>query len=221
MRYAIRSDYRDAGVAALAERPGRPALGPDASGTAMRLFYPSLPLPQPLTRGHAVFDGVFWRREPPSSPAPVPLMDWQQDAPLITAGISKAAGAGRALPALVELSGVVRCHRRGAGDGGGHPIKLRRGKRLAPVDQSRRGSCGRGERRGTGEKALELLGGWPMVNVRCTVRLPEACGRHARPLQAMVFRRGSEDTRRPDFDELSTLALCPLGLAHAGALITA
>ena len=123
VRYAIRSDYRDV-LELLRWLNGQadPALDQSERWyVAMRLFYPEFAaLPQSLWPDATQFLTEFLaagRREQPR-PGPA-LMDWQQD------GHQQSRGAGcahAALPALVELSGVVRCHRRGElCDGGGHP----------------------------------------------------------------------------------------------------
>ena len=105
VRYAIRSDYRDV-LELLRWLNGQadPALDQSERWyVAMRLFYPEFAaLPQPLWPDATQFLTEFLaagRREQPR-PGPA-LMDWQQDAPLIAAGISKAAGQDvRTLPYL-------------------------------------------------------------------------------------------------------------------------
>ena len=71
----------------------------------------------------------------PDDGAPAPkLLDWEQDQRMIVADINKVAGCEiRAPPfcALVDVSGLVCGHWRGAaGHGGGHPRKLRKEKKL-------------------------------------------------------------------------------------------
>lgn len=78
-----------------------------------------------LARCHAVFDGVFGGGPPRAAP-PRPRADGLAAGRTADRrGHQQGRGAGcahAALPALVELSGVVRCHRRGElCNGGGHP----------------------------------------------------------------------------------------------------
>lgn len=128
---------RRAGAAALAERPGRPGAGPERAlvrGHAAVLPGVCRAAAVALARCHAVFDGVFGggRREQPR-PGPA-LMDWQQDAPLIAAGISKAAGQDvRTLPYLHWWSFLAWFDAIGEGSFATVVAirdKLRRGKRL-------------------------------------------------------------------------------------------
>ena len=103
---------------------------------AMRLFYPEFAaLPQPLWPDATQFLTEFLaagRREQPR-PGPA-LMDWQQDAPLIAAGISKAAGQDvRTLPYLHWWSFLAWFDAIGEGSFATVVAirdKLRRGKRL-------------------------------------------------------------------------------------------
>ena len=145
VRYAIRSDYRDV-LELLRWLNGQadPALDQSERWyVAMRLFYPEFAaLPQPLWPDATQFLTEFLaagRREQPR-PGPA-LMDWQQDAPLIAAGISKAAGQDvRTLPYLHWWSFLAWFDAIGEGSFA-HPPR-------------RGGAAGRGERRGTGgEKA--------------------------------------------------------------------
>lgn len=102
----------------------------------MRLFYPEFAaLPQPLWPEATQFLTEFLaagRREQPR-PGPA-LMDWQQDAPLIAAGISKAAGQDvRTLPYLHWWSFLAWFDAIGEGSFATVVAirdKLRRGKRL-------------------------------------------------------------------------------------------
>ena len=117
VRYAIRSDYRDV-LELLRWLNGQadPALDQSERWyVAMRLFYPAA-----------------GRREQPR-PGPA-LMDWQQDAPLIAAGISKAAGQDvRTLPYLHWWSFLAWFDAIGEGSFATVVAirdKLRRGKRL-------------------------------------------------------------------------------------------
>ena len=138
MRYAIRSDYRDV-LELLRWLNGQadPALDQSECWyVAMRLFYPEFAaLPQPLWPDATQFLTEFLaagRREQPR-PGPA-LMDWQQDAPLIAAGISKAAGQDvRTLPYLHWWSFLAWFDAIGEGSFATVVAirdKLRRGKRL-------------------------------------------------------------------------------------------
>ena len=101
--YAIRTDYRDI-LELLRWLGGTADPQLDQSGrwyVAMRLFYPTFAeMPQACWPQATDFLAQFLaagRREQ-ARPGP-PLMDWQQDAPLIAAGISRAAGQDvRTLP---------------------------------------------------------------------------------------------------------------------------
>lgn len=138
VRYAIRSDYRDV-LELLRWLNGQadPALDQSERWyVAMRLFYPEFAaLPQPLWSDATQFLTEFLaagRREQPR-PGPA-LMDWQQDAPLIAAGISKAAGQDvRTLPYLHWWSFLAWFDAIGEGSFATVVAirdKLRRGKRL-------------------------------------------------------------------------------------------
>ena len=138
VRYAIRSDYRDV-LELLRWLNGQadPALDQSECWyVAMRLFYPEFAaLPQPLWPDATQFLTEFLaagRREQPR-PGPA-LMDWQQDAPLIAAGISKAAGQDvRTLPYLHWWSFLAWFDAIGEGSFATVVAirdKLRRGKRL-------------------------------------------------------------------------------------------
>ena len=102
---AIRTDYRDI-LELLRWLSGTADPQLDQSGrwyVAMRLFYPTFAeMPQACWPQATDFLAQFLaagRREQ-ARPGP-PLMDWQQDAPLIAAGISRAAGQDvRTLPYL-------------------------------------------------------------------------------------------------------------------------
>ena len=136
--FAIRSDYRDV-LELLRWLNGQadPALDQSERWyVAMRLFYPEFAaLPQPLWPDATQFLTEFLaagRREQPR-PGPA-LMDWQQDAPLIAAGISKAAGQDvRTLPYLHWWSFLAWFDAIGEGSFATVVAirdKLRRGKRL-------------------------------------------------------------------------------------------
>ena len=138
VRYAIRSDYRDV-LELLRWLNGQadPALDQSERWyVAMRLFYPEFAaLPQSLWPDATQFLTEFLaagRREQPR-PGPA-LMDWQQDAPLIAAGISKAAGQDvRTLPYLHWWSFLAWFDAIGEGSFATVVAirdKLRRGKRL-------------------------------------------------------------------------------------------
>ena len=103
--YEIRTDYRDI-LELLRWLGGTADPQLDQSGrwyVAMRLFYPTFAeMPQTCWPQATDFLAQFLaagRREQ-ARPGP-PLMDWQQDAPLIAAGISRAPGQDvRTLPYL-------------------------------------------------------------------------------------------------------------------------
>lgn len=175
VRYAIRSDYRDV-LELLRWLNGQadPALDQSERWyVAMRLFYPEFAaLPQPLWPDATQFLTEFLaagRREA-ARPGPA-LMDWQQDAPLIAAGISKAAGRDvRTLPYLHWWSFLAWFDAIGEGSFATVVAirdKLRRrqaagklGAGLLPHPPRRGGAAGRGERRGTGgEKAAAGIAG--------------------------------------------------------------
>ena len=148
VRYAIRSDYRDV-LELLRWLNGQadPALDQSERWyVAMRLFYPEFAaLPQPLWPDATQFLTEFLaikqcakfincgeeQREEKRGPQ---LMDWQQDAPLIAAGISKAAGQDvRTLPYLHWWSFLAWFDAIGEGSFATVVAirdKLRRGKRL-------------------------------------------------------------------------------------------
>ncbi|WP_455501608.1 Gp15 family bacteriophage protein [Gemmiger sp.] len=138
VRYGIRSDYRD--ILELLRW-----LGGNADPTldqserwyvAMRLFYPNFAaIPRDLWPRATEFLTAFLaagRREP-TRPGPA-LMDWQQDAPLIAAGIGRAAGQDvRAMPYLHWWSFLAWFDAIGEGSFATVVAirdKLRRGKRL-------------------------------------------------------------------------------------------
>lgn len=138
VRYAVRTDYRDIlEVLRWLGGGADPAL--DTAGrwyVAMRLFYPEFDtVPQECwpeaTQFLAAFLAAGRREEPRPGPA---LMDWQQDAPLIAAGISRAAGQDvRALPYLHWWSFLALFDAIGEGSFATVVAirdKLRRGKRL-------------------------------------------------------------------------------------------
>ena len=138
--YEIHTDYRDI-LELLRWLDGTAAPELDRGErwyVAMRLFYPEFAaLPQPLWPDATQFLTEFLaagRREQPR-PGPA-LMDWQQDAPLIAAGISKAAGQDvRTLPYLHWWSFLSAFD--AIGDGTFATVvairdKLRRGKKLEP-----------------------------------------------------------------------------------------
>ena len=136
--YAIRTDYRDI-LELLRWLGGQadPALDQaERWYVAMGLFYPEFDaMTQDVwpeaTRFLAEFLAAGRREEPRPGPA---LMDWQQDAPLIAAGISKAAGQDvRTLPYLHWWSFLAWFDAIGEGSFATVVAirdKLRRGKRL-------------------------------------------------------------------------------------------
>ena len=136
--YAIRTDYRDI-LELLRWLGGTADPQLDQSGrwyVAMRLFYPTFAeMPQTCWPQATDFLARFLaagRREQ-ARPGP-PLMDWQQDAPLIAAGISRAAGQDvRTLPYLHWWSFLAWFDAIGEGSFATVVAirdKLRRGKRL-------------------------------------------------------------------------------------------
>lgn len=138
VRYAIRSDYRDV-LELLRWLNGQtdPALDQSERWyVAMRLFYPEFAaLPQPLWPDATQFLTEFLAAGRREQPRPGhALMDWQQDAPLIAAGISKAAGQDvRTLPYLHWWSFLAWFDAIGEGSFATVVAirdKLRRGKRL-------------------------------------------------------------------------------------------
>lgn len=105
-RYAIHSDYRDVlGILAWLNGSAAPELDAQTRWyVAMRLFYPDFAaMPRAVwgEAAQALADFLTGGRPQPAA-APGPrLLDWQQDAPLIAAGVSAAAGQDvRALPYL-------------------------------------------------------------------------------------------------------------------------
>ena len=136
--YAIRTDYRDI-LELLRWLGGTADPQLDQSGrwyVAMRLFYPTFAeMPQTCWPQATDFLAQFLaagRREQ-ARPGP-PLMDWQQDAPFIAAGISRAAGQDvRTLPYLHWWSFLAWFDAIGEGSFATVVAirdKLRRGKRL-------------------------------------------------------------------------------------------
>lgn len=138
--YTIQTDYRD--ILQLMHWLGGTAdqqLTPEERWyIAMTLFYPDFAaMPRALWADAAAFLRAFLLagRPEPEASAP-PLMDWQQDAPWIAAGIRQAAGCDvRSLPYLHWWS-FLACF-DAIGQGGFATIvsireKLCRGKRLEP-----------------------------------------------------------------------------------------
>ena len=105
VRYEIRTDYRDI-LEILRWLGGRADPELDAGGrwyVAMRLFYPEFAaMPQEVwPRATEFLTGFLAAGHRAAARPGPPLMDWQQDAPLIAAGISRAAGQDvRTLPYL-------------------------------------------------------------------------------------------------------------------------
>lgn len=136
--YAIRTDYRDI-LELLRWLGGQadPALDQaERWYVAMGLFYPKFDaMTQDVwpeaTRFLAEFLAAGRREEPRPGPA---LMDWQQDAPLIAAGIGRAAGQDvRTLPYLHWWSFLALFDAIGEGSFATVVAirdKLRRGRRL-------------------------------------------------------------------------------------------
>lgn len=138
VRYEIRTDYRDI-LEILRWLGGRADPELDAGGrwyVAMRLFYPEFAaMPQEVWPRATEFLTEFLAagHRAAARPGP-PLMDWQQDAPLIAAGISRAAGQDvRMLPYLHWWSFLALFDAIGEGSFATVVAirdKLRRGKRL-------------------------------------------------------------------------------------------
>lgn len=134
----IHTDYRDA-LEILRWLGGR--ADPDLTQEerwyiAMRLFYPdfaAIPRADWPQATRFLQDFLLAGRPEPDRPAPA-LMDWQQDAPLIAAGVAQAAGQDvRTLPYLHWWSFLGFFD--AIGDGAFATVvairdKLRRGKRL-------------------------------------------------------------------------------------------
>lgn len=136
--YQIHSDYRDIlELMRWLDGTADPALDQDERWyLAMRLFYPDFAaMPRqdwPAATDFLVYFLTAGRPEP--APAAPRLMDWQQDAPLIAAGIQAATGRDvRALPYLHWWSFLSAFD--AIGDGTFATVvairdKLRRGKKL-------------------------------------------------------------------------------------------
>ena len=138
--YRIHSDYRDV-LEILRWLDGDAAPELDRAErwyVAMRLFYPEFPaMPQQDWPAATDFLAAFLAAGRPAPTGPAPrLMDWQQDAPLIAAGIRQAAGQDvRALPYLHWWSFLSAFDAIGDGTFAtvvGLRDKLRRGKKLEP-----------------------------------------------------------------------------------------
>ena len=138
--YEIHTDYRDI-LELLRWLDGTAAPELDRGErwyVAMRLFYPDFAaMPRSDWSAATRFLTEFLAAGRTEPPAPGPrLMDWQQDAPLIAAGISKAAGQDvRALPYLHWWSFISWFDAIGEGTFATVVAlrdKLRRGKKLEP-----------------------------------------------------------------------------------------
>ena len=138
--YEIRTDYRDI-LEVLRWLDGGAAPELDRGErwyVAMRLFYPDFAaMPRQDWPEATRFLAEFLAAGRPGSGSPGPrLMDWQQDAPLIAAGVSRAAGQDvRALPYLHWWSFLGWFDAIGEGAFAtvvGIRDKLRRGKKLEP-----------------------------------------------------------------------------------------
>lgn len=136
--WAIHSDYRDVlEVLRWLNGSADPALTQGERWyVAMRLFYPAFAeMPRTLWPQATAFLQAFLSagRPEPERGAPV-LLDWQQDAPLIAAGIAQAAGQDvRTLPYLHWWSFLGFFDAIGEGSLAtvvGIRDKLRRGRRL-------------------------------------------------------------------------------------------
>lgn len=136
--YRIHSDYRDV-LEILRWLDGSADPGLDQGErwyVAMRLFYPDFAAMPPRDWPAATdFLAAFLAAGRPAPAGPTPrLMDWQQDAPLIAAGIQQATGRDvRALPYLHWWSFLSGFDAIGDGTFAtvvGIRDKLRRGKKL-------------------------------------------------------------------------------------------
>lgn len=136
--YRIHSDYRDV-LEILRWLDGSADPGLDQGErwyVAMRLFYPDFAAIPPRDWPAATdFLAAFLAAGRPAPAGPTPrLMDWQQDAPLIAAGIQQATGRDvRALPYLHWWSFLSGFDAIGDGTFAtvvGIRDKLRRGKKL-------------------------------------------------------------------------------------------
>ena len=136
--YEIRTDYRDIlDVVCWLSGKADPQLKPEERWyIAMRLFYPDFAaMPADAWGAATAFLQEFLQAgRPEPQPGTPQLMDWQQDAPLIAAGIRQAAGCDvRSLPYLHWWS-FLACF-DAIGQGSFATVvairdKLRRGKRL-------------------------------------------------------------------------------------------
>ena len=136
--YEIRTDYRDIlEVLRWLSGGADPQLKPEERWyIAMRLFYPNFAaMPATVWGAATAFLQEFLQASRPEpQPGTPQLMDWQQDAPLIAAGIRQAAGCDvRSMPYLHWWS-FLACF-DAIGQGSFATVvairdKLRRGKRL-------------------------------------------------------------------------------------------
>lgn len=144
--YAIHSDFRDV-LTVIAWLTGAEGADLDEAGrwyVALCLFYPDFAALPPALHGEAMrflADFIAAGRAGPETAARpgARLLDWQQDAPLIAAGVNKAAGCDvRGLPYLHWWSFLAFFDAIGEG-----PLsavvsirdKLRRGKKLEKWEQ--------------------------------------------------------------------------------------
>lgn len=141
--YEIHTDYRDI-LELLRWLDGTAAPDLDRGErwyVAMRLFYPDFPaMPRQDWPAATRFLTEFLSAGRPEPARPGPrLMDWQQDAPLIAAGISRATGQDvRALPYLHWWSFLSWFDAIGEGTFATVVAlrdKLRRGKKLEPWER--------------------------------------------------------------------------------------
>ena len=136
--YEIRTDYRDIlDVVCWLSGKADPQLKPEERWyIAMRLFYPDFTaMPAAVWGAATAFLQEFLQAgRPEPQPGTPQLMDWQQDAPLIAAGIRQAAGCDvRSLPYLHGWSFLACLDAIGQGRFATVVAirdKLRRGKRL-------------------------------------------------------------------------------------------
>lgn len=120
---------------------GRDLCDEERCYVALRLFYPEfaqMPAPHWQQAAAEMAQFLAGGRAEPERPGPR-LLDWQQDAPLILAGVNRAAGCEvRSLPALHWWTFLTWFD--AIGDGPLATVvairdKLRRGKKLEPWEQ--------------------------------------------------------------------------------------
>lgn len=142
--YEVNADFRDMLdiIGWLEGAEGEDLLPEERWYIAMALFYrdfAAMPLTDHPAAARALADFLAGGREPDAAPGPR-LLDWQQDAPMIVAGVNRAAGCEvRALPFLHWWSFLAWFS--AIGDGPLATVvairdKLRRGKKLEAWEMS-------------------------------------------------------------------------------------